>query len=152
MFKWYKRAAVCYVYLSDVPNQVDGTSNQTYQHPFEPSFRKSRWFTRGWTLQELIAPASVMFFSETWEHLGSKKALERLISEITKTPVQALRGSPLDGFSVAERISWAEGRRTKYEEDEVYSLLGMFGVYMVPNYGEGKDYAFQRLHEEIQKV
>jgi Heterokaryon incompatibility protein (HET) len=152
MFKWYKRAAVCYVYLSDVPNQSDDANSQSRQYPFEPAFQKSRWFTRGWTLQELIAPASVRFFSKTWENIGSKESLERQISEITKIPVEALRGSPLDGFSVAERISWAEMRHTRYEEDKVYSLLGMFGVHLLPNYGEGKDYAFQRLHEEIQRV
>jgi hypothetical protein len=152
MFKWYKRAAVCYVYLSDVPTQSDDACDQSNQYPFEPTFRKSRWFTRGWTLQELIAPASVKFFSKAWEYLGSKESLERQISEITKIPVEALRGSPLDGFSVVERISWSKIRHTKYEEDQVYSLFGIFGVHLPLIYGERKDHAFQRLHEEIQKV
>jgi Heterokaryon incompatibility protein (HET) len=152
MFKWYQRAEVCYVYLTDVPSQSDDAGDQSGQYPFEASFRKSRWFTRGWTLQELISPASVRFFSKSWQNLGSKKSLERQISEISKIPVEALRGSPLDEFSIAERNSWAEMRHTKYEEDQVYSLLGIFGVYMPLNYGEGKDYALQRLHEEAQKA
>jgi hypothetical protein len=111
MFRWYQNATKCYVYLSDVsrpPFDTDDKSNE----PWESTFRKSRWFTRGWTLQELIAPASVEFFSEEGEILGNKASLEGLICEITGIPVKALRGGSLSDFSVTERMSWSEKRET----------------------------------------
>ena len=115
------------------------------------AFRTSRWFTRGWTLQELIAPTSVEFFSENWELLGDRKSLERHICEITGIPSQALRGSPLAEFSTTERMSWAETRQTTREEDIAYSLLGMFDVYMPLIYGEGRANAVGRLQEAIDR-
>jgi hypothetical protein len=152
MFRWYQNATKCYAYLEDVPGPEIDASGESYQTPSELSLGKSRWFTRGWTLQELIAPKVVEFYSQDWHHIGSKASLEREISKITSIPVQALRESRLDGFSTTERISWGEKRQTKYEEDKAYSLFGLFGVFMPPNYGEGKDYAFQRLHDEIDRV
>ena len=118
---------------------------------WESAFRKSRWFTRGWTLQELIAPPSVEFFSSEGKRLGDKKSLERQIHEITGMAVQALQGRALSEFSVDERLSWAEKRETKREEDKAYSLLGIFDIYMPLIYGEGMDNAFRRLREEIDK-
>src|SRR5947207_174581 len=115
-------------------------------------FRKSRWFTRGWTLQELIAPASVEFFSLEGKRLGDKKSLERQVHEITGIPVPALQGSALSHFSVSARFSWAEKRETKRKEDMAYSLLGIFDIYMPLIYGEGRDNAFIRLREAIKKT
>ena len=149
MFRWYRDAAKCYVFLSDVPT-VDG-ENRSHQLPWKSAFRASRWFTRGWTLQELIAPTSVEFFSKDRELLGDKKSLERYICEITRIPSKALRGSPLAGFSVTERISWAETRQTTREEDQAYSLLGIFDVYMPLIYGEGRANAVGRLQEAIDR-
>jgi Heterokaryon incompatibility protein (HET) len=149
MFRWYQHSAKCYVYLEDVKDpEIDpsGESRQTL------SLGSSRWFTRGWTLQELIAPKVVEFYSQDWHHIGSKASLEQQINNITHIPVQALRESRLDRFSTTERISWGEKRNTKYEEDKVYSLFGICGVFMPLNYGEGKDYAFQRLRDEIDRV
>jgi hypothetical protein len=147
MFRWYRNATKCYVYLSDV--SLTGQDPIT-QH-WALNFRKSRWFTRGWTLQELIAPSSVEFFSIEGQLLGSKHLLEQQVQEITGIAVKALQGHALSEFSVAERLSWAEFRETKREEDKAYSLLGMFNVNMPPLYGEGMESAFQRLHEEIGK-
>ncbi len=153
MFQWYQNAEKCYVYLEDVPGPRTGTGGGRSHHAsWELSLQKSRWFSRGWTLQELIAPRTVDFFSMEWDFLGSKLSLERQISEITKIPVPALRESRLDRFNFTERISWGETRQTKYEEDKVYSLLGICGVYMPLNYGEGRDYASQRLYDEIDRV
>jgi hypothetical protein len=149
MFRWYKRAEKCYVYLEDVPDRRVDAGDQTL---WELSLQNSRWFTRGWTLQELIAPAIVEFYSTNWGSLGSKASLERQICGITGIPVEALRGSPLEGFSIVERMSWAEKRQTKFEEDLVYSLLGLFGVSLCHNYGETKAYALQRLNDEIKRV
>ena len=120
--------------------------------PWELSFRKSKWFTRGWTLQEPVAPAIVEFFSEEGEQLGNKKSLERHIHEVTGIPVKALRGSLLSDFSVPERMLWAEKRETTRKEDKAYSLLGIFDVYMPLIYGEGGENAFKRLREEMDKV
>jgi hypothetical protein len=152
MFRYYRNAAKCYVYLPDV-SQQPSDSDQTLPHPWESAFLRSRWFTRGWTLQELLAPKNVEFFSENDEHLGSKMSLERQIREATGIPVKALRGeTPLSEFSVVERISWAEKRETKYPEDKAYSLLGLLGVFMPLNYGEGEGNAFRRLRNEIKSA
>ncbi|KAF2434644.1 kinesin light chain 1, partial [Tothia fuscella] len=152
MFRWYRDAAKCYVYLPDVSIPTFSTDDNTDLLPWESKFRNSTWFTRGWTLQELIAPVSVQFFSQNGEELGSRASLERHICEITGIPAEALRGSPLSSFSVAERMSWAEKRRTAREVDKAYSLLGIFNVYMPLIYGEGVENAFKRLREEIDKA
>jgi hypothetical protein len=152
MFRWYRSAVKCYVYLSDVPRPAFDTDDKSHQPPWESAFRNSRWFTRGWTLQELIAPTSVEFFFKDWEQLGNKVSLERHIREITGIPVKALQGVPLSDFSVAERISWAGKRETTRKEDKAYSLLGIFDVYMPLIYGEGIEKAFKRLREEIDKA
>jgi hypothetical protein len=136
------------VYLSDV--SISG-SIKNNQWTWEPAFQKSRWFTRGWTLQELIAPASVEFFSVEGERLGDKKSLERQIHEITGITAQALQGGPLSQFSVKERISWTEKRETKREEDAAYSLLGIFDIHMPLIYGEGRKKALVRLQKEIKE-
>ncbi|KAF2729085.1 WD40 repeat-like protein [Polyplosphaeria fusca] len=151
MFDWYRNAARCYVYLSDVsgfsPNEHD-----THVPPWEAEFTKSKWFTRGWTLQELLAPSSVDFFTHDGMKLGHKGSLEEQIRKITGIPKLALQGVPLSQFSVNERLLWKEGRQTKLEEDKAYSLLGLFGVRMPPIYGEGVGSAFQRLLDEARKV
>ncbi|OCL06526.1 hypothetical protein AOQ84DRAFT_390134, partial [Glonium stellatum] len=118
---------------------------------WEEAFRASRWFTRGWTLQELIAPRLVDFFSLEGQQLGSKWALETEIHDITGIAKNALRGDTLSNFSIKERRSWAERRNTTIEEDAAYCLIGIFDVPMVPNYGERRDQAFRRLEEEIHR-
>ncbi|TGJ85255.1 hypothetical protein E0Z10_g3491 [Xylaria hypoxylon] len=152
MFKWYKNAAKCYVYLSDVQNTTKPPNSPWRRPDWEPAFRKSRWFTRGWTLQELIAPHSVEFFSSEGVRLGDKTTLAQEVHQITSIDLTALRGSRLSDFSIEKRMSWAQNRRTKEKEDEVYSLLGLFDVHLVPIYGEGKEKAHRRLCEEIEKL
>ncbi|KAN0072275.1 HET domain containing protein [Elaphomyces granulatus] len=151
MFRWYRDAAKCYVYLADVSRPALDADIMSSQRPWEMSFRNSRWFTRGWTLQELVSPASVEFFSKEREQLGDKRSLERHIHEVTGIPVRALRGNSLSDFSVPERMSWAEKRETTRKEDKAYSLLGIFDIYMPLIYGEGRENAFKRLREEIDK-
>jgi Heterokaryon incompatibility protein (HET) len=151
MFRWYRNAAKCYVYLADVSKSAFDTDGELSQY-WESYFQKSRWFARGWTLQDLIAPALVEFFSREGEYLGDKRSLERHIVEATGIPVEALRGSPLSNFSISERMSWVEDRGTTREEDKVYSLLGIFDVHMPLIYGEGKQKAFKRLREEIDRA
>jgi hypothetical protein len=150
MFRWYQKAARCYVYLSDVSTNDYDQVNPSLQS-WEPALRKSRLFTRGWTLQELLAPSSVEFFCSNGKRLGDKRSLERLLSEITGIAVRVLQGAPLAEFSVDERMSWAKDRQTKREEDKAYALLGIFGIYMPLIYGEGMESAIGRLHEEIDK-
>jgi hypothetical protein len=151
MFRWYQRATKCYVYLSDVSVPKEVTHAESFPISWEHAFRRSRWFTRGWTLQELLAPTSVEFFSREGKHLGSRVSLEQEIHEITGIPTEALRDQKLTRFSVEERMSWATGRTTTLKEDKVYCLLGIFGVFLSLIYGEGEDYATMRLKEEIQK-
>ncbi|EAT85426.2 hypothetical protein SNOG_06775 [Parastagonospora nodorum SN15] len=129
MFSWYQNAKKCYVYLSDVEyNTPDAESESSPR--WKPAFRKSKWFNRGWTLQELLAPASVVFYSKEGDLLGDKQSLKDTIHEITGIPIEALQGSPLTDFSVAERFSWTEYRETTREEDAAYCLLGIFGIYI----------------------
>jgi hypothetical protein len=151
MFRWYRDAAKCYVYLSDVSLPTIDIGDKSDQLPWESAFRTSRWFTRGWTLQELIAPISVEFFSKNREFLGDKKSLERPICEITRIPSKALRGGPLAEFGATEQMSWAETRQTTREEDMAYSLLGIFDVHMPLIYGEGRANAVGRLREAIDR-
>lgn len=174
MFRWYRDSAKCYAFLADVStcdNDYKRTG-QTWKSAFRKdglaskrqpivsrgsqsglnwkmAFRMSRWFTRGWTLQELIAPKTVEFFSREGEYLGNRNTLEETIHEITGIPVDALRGTPLSSFSVEERMRWTEGRTTRRQEDKAYCLLGIFKVFMPLIYGEG-DNAFARLKREIQ--
>ena len=152
MFRWYRDAAKCYVYLSDVSRPALDANDKSSQLLWESSFRKSRWFTRGWTLQELLAPASVEFFSKEGKKIGNKESLERYVHEITEIPVKALQGSPLSDFSVTERFLWGKKRETTRKEDKAYSLLGIFDIYMTPIYGEGRDNAFKRLRKEIDEA
>ncbi|KAF2008245.1 hypothetical protein BU24DRAFT_210045, partial [Aaosphaeria arxii CBS 175.79] len=117
---------------------------------WEASFRASEWFTRGWTLQELIAPVSVEFFTcEGWR-LGNKESLEQLVHEITGIPLAALRNCPLDQFTTCERMTWAKNRKTTEEEDSVYCLLGILDAAMPVSYGEGRENALRRLQIEIE--
>jgi hypothetical protein len=148
MFRWYQNAKKCYVYLSDVEcNTPDAYSEAC--RGWEPAFRKSRWFTRGWTLQELLAPASVTFYSKEGELLGDKQSLKDTIHEITGIPVEALSGSRLSDFSVDDRFSWADNRQTTREEDRAYCLLGIFAVHLPLIYSEGEENAFSRLRDAV---
>jgi hypothetical protein len=116
---------------------------QLHESTWEASFGKSRWFTRGWTLQELLAPASIDFFSSEHQRLGDKDSLEQQIHEITRISVTALRGDPLDEVSVPERMAWTAGRQTMQEEDMAYSLIGIFGVSMEFRYDERMERALE---------
>jgi hypothetical protein len=150
MFRWYKNAVKCYAYLSDI-SVLDDKVKGDSKFDFESAFRNTKWFTRGWTLQELLAPSSVEFFSADYKRLGDKLSLEGLIHERTGIPVEALQGYNPTKFSVDERVSWIAKRETKHEEDMAYSLLGIFGVFLPLIYGEGRENAFRRLREEVNK-
>jgi hypothetical protein len=151
MFKWYHNADRCFVYLSDVSTDGWDTNADISQPQFESALRESRWFTRGWTLQELLAPSSVEFFSREGKRLGDKISLERQIYEITGIPLEAIHGAPLSQFTVEQRLSWAAKRTTKRKEDEAYCLLGIFDIFMPLLYGEGKENAFVRLQKAIDE-
>lgn len=144
MFQWYRNAQVCYAFLSDVPSNDDA-------HHKDSHFRKCRWFTRGWTLQELVAPLHVTFFGADWKEIGTKSSLRDVISDITGMPSNVLLFNHPGEISVAQRMSWAAGRKTSRVEDQAYCLLGLFGVSMPTIYGEGEN-AFIRLQLEIMKT
>ncbi|KXX77916.1 Vegetative incompatibility protein HET-E-1 [Madurella mycetomatis] len=144
MFRWYRDAAICYAFLSDVP------SGDRHQDP-RSAFSASRWFQRGWTLQELLAPLNFRFYDAAWRCIGTKGDLCDTIEEITGIPASFLLGiADLHQASVAQRMSWAAGRVTKRQEDVAYCLIGIFGVSMPMIYGEGVK-AFDRLQEQIMK-
>jgi Heterokaryon incompatibility protein (HET) len=145
MFRWYQQSAICYAYLCDVPDDVNLDDDTEYS-----AFVECSWFTRGWTLQELIAPRELKFYSTNWIHLGDKRSLRSLISDITGIDGITLALGTFDHASVAQRMSWASNRHTTRVEDIAYCLLGIFGINMPLLYGE-KEAAFIRLQEEIAK-
>ena len=144
MWRWYVCAEVCYAYLADVPSDCE------LDKPNSP-FRNSRWHKRGWTLQELLAPALVIFLANDWKSIGTKQRLATLLNSITSVRIRVLqRAESIFSVSVAERMSWAATRFTTRVEDEAYCLLGIFGITMPTLYGEGTQ-AFRRLQQEIAR-
>lgn len=143
MFQWYASATLCYVYLSDVAYLPNATEDEV-----KSSLATSRWTSRGWTLQELLAPPHVVFYSSDWQVCGTRSNLLAILAEITRIDEPYLNGRRLDDASVAQRMSWAAKRATSREEDQAYCLLGIFNVNMPLIYGE-KSKAFRRLQEAI---
>jgi hypothetical protein len=137
MYTWYKQAAVCFVYLYDVEGRDD--------------INQSSWFTRGWTLQELIAPTKLYFYDSKWSPIASKHEISAELEAITGIPQDALQNFRHDDFCTAEKMAWAARRTTTREEDSAYCLLGLFNVNMPLLYGEGSK-AFLRLQEEIMRT
>ena len=154
MYKWYADAQDCYVYLSDVEltfNPEDDLDSA--------AFRKSRWFSRGWTLQELLAPRKVVFFTRSWDPISGfyrnssgAGPMVSLVTQITGVPGRYLNGGvKISTAPVCQKMAWAARRRTTRPEDEAYCLLGLFGLNMPLLYGEGSK-AFMRLQEQIMQV
>ena len=156
MYQWYQSSVKCYAYLSDVsscPYLMDETMHDSLDlQEWGRHVAASRWFTRGWTLQELIAPKHVEFYGREWTLVGSKDRLAKTLSEITQIDFEVLTGRvQVSSMSVAKRMCWAARRQTSRVEDRAYSLLGIFDVNMPLLYGEGAK-AFRRLQEEIIKI
>ncbi|KAF5363034.1 hypothetical protein D9758_012616 [Tetrapyrgos nigripes] len=145
MYQYYENAVVCYVYLFDVSGKLHPKNSAS-------DFKRSKWFTRGWTLQELLAPEVISFFDRDWTKIGTRWSLRDVISVVTTIPINVLEGRSIDEYSVAQKMSWAAHRQTTRPEDEAYCLMGIFGVSMSPIYGEGGDKAFMRLQQEIIRV
>ncbi|TGO54944.1 hypothetical protein BCON_0099g00080 [Botryotinia convoluta] len=138
MYRWYQESAVCYTYLSDL-EEID-------------SLDQSRWFSRGWTLQELIAPHHLLLFDMHWRLLGTKTEHVDEIARITDILRDVILGHRYPGScNVAQRISWASKRETTRKEDMAYCLMGLFDIHILPMYGEGSENAFLRLQQEILK-
>lgn len=172
MYKWYQDALECYAYLIDVTASPEDTVR------VDVEFRESRWFRRGWTLQELIAPRTVIFLTQHWQRIYATTAMQgwqrieamnmrrpwgvpqpkmpvmnmnaaTVVSQITRIPLDVLRaGLILTSYSFAQRLSWMASRSTSREEDQAYSLFGLFGLNMPLLYGEGSK-ALQRLQVEV---
>ncbi|KAM5545998.1 hypothetical protein V8D89_000124 [Ganoderma adspersum] len=151
MYAWYRSATICYAFLADVPTSPSRNALDPRSWTSTVAFRKSRWFRRSWTLQELIAPRTVVFLSIEWQFLGTKSTLAQVIEEVTGIYSAMLRHQmSLSEVPVAKRMSWAAKRKATRKEDEAYSLLGIFDISMSTLYGEGAR-AFIRLQEEILK-
>ncbi|KAI0540554.1 heterokaryon incompatibility protein-domain-containing protein [Xylaria digitata] len=163
MFRWYQDSGACFAYLSDV-SVAPGDANSPGDDA-EPgwmnSFKESQWFTRGWTLQELLAPRQLIFFDRDWNECDAADALDQEIYDITGIDIREVsshpraeegeEGTSLQELQVGQRMSWAVHRETTRVEDRAYSLLGVFNINMPLLYGEGKR-SFQRLQEEIMQV
>ncbi|KAK3050071.1 hypothetical protein LTR09_008726 [Extremus antarcticus] len=156
MYKWYQEAAVCYIYLADLdgcPKLTDAdilrSGDSADKRYWGALFRESRWFRRGWTLQELIAPNKLCFFDKSWNFIGTLKDLAATVSDITNIHLSMLRNeNKPEDFSIAQRMSWAAHRETTRVEDRAYSLLGVLDITISIRYGEGSQ-AFTRLQEAI---
>ncbi|KAI1284515.1 heterokaryon incompatibility protein-domain-containing protein [Xylaria sp. FL0933] len=136
MFDWYQRAAVCYVYLGDVPPSKPGED-------IEKAFSRARWLTRGWTLQEFLAASPIRLFDSAWQKIEpSNFPIRYMVSRIDKDTWKTT--------DVPTRLSWAASRQTSRQEDMAYCLLGLLGINMPLLYGEGSS-AFPRLLEELIK-
>ncbi|KAL9073767.1 MAG: hypothetical protein Q9157_004632 [Trypethelium eluteriae] len=145
MYLWYEKANKCYTYLEDVPADVNTKS-------IGSELTRTGWATRGWTLQELLAPPVVMFYSKDWVQIGTKDTLSYVLSRTTGIDEDLLtRKKVLDQASIAKRMFWAGRRNVTRPEDIAYCLMGIFSVNMPMLYGEGGTKAFLRLQEEIMK-
>lgn len=158
MYIYYEKSSICIAYLVDVDVDVSSPSEDLAM-----SLASSRWFTRGWTLQELIAPAVVEFYNKDWVEIGTKVSLSSTLEKITTIPAAlfsqawhtltagGMARQSLHLLSVAQKLSWAAGRETTRAEDIAYCLMGLFDVHMPLLYGEGEAKAFARLQAEIAK-
>ncbi|KAI0483980.1 HET-domain-containing protein [Xylariaceae sp. FL0804] len=166
MYAYYRDANVCLIYLRDVPGPPSPTEQQQQQEQQEEeqeeetrreaqlgAVRASVWFSRGWTLQELLAPARRRFFAEDWTEIPGGEGLDDVLAAASGIDHAVIRDRDIvPKYSVAERMSWAAGRRTTRPEDAAYSLMGIFGVSMPVLYGEGMTKAFMRLQAEIMQM
>ncbi|KAM7207837.1 Heterokaryon incompatibility protein (HET) domain containing protein [Naviculisporaceae sp. PSN 640] len=145
MFRWYKDSAVCFVWLSDLRCSTETSTEEDFFY----NMSKCRWFSRGWTLQELIAPREILFYDYNWTVQGTKRSLLTSLAKITSIDHAVLANdADLSTVPVARRMAWAHGRVTTRVENMAYSLLGIFDVNMPMIYGEGEK-AFLRLQEAI---
>ncbi|KAE9965765.1 hypothetical protein EG327_000339 [Venturia inaequalis] len=150
MFRYYAQAAYCVVFLEDYEDS---------SRPVRKRMAACKWFTRGWTLQELIAPQEIDFVSSSWKLIGKRSELAAAISEISGIALSIMsdntsaetRSLPYSRASVAQRMSWVANRATTRDEDMAYCLMGLFDISMPILYGEGLSKAFRRLQEEIIK-
>jgi hypothetical protein len=168
MYRYYEEATKCLVYLNDFEgsskpydenesSELHDENESSKSHDEKESlesydFSKVEWFTRGWTLQELIAPKKVIFYNKDWKKFGkrSEDSVAKAICKVTKIPIEVLNGGkPHYKYSVAQIMSWAANRKTTRGEDMSYSLFGLFDVNLTPIYGEGARKAFLRLQEAI---
>lgn len=140
MYDWYADATICYTYLFDVHDARN-----------ERQFEESSWFTRSWTLQELLAPPEMHFYTSDWIRIGSRSDMVKNISKSTAIPHPVIERFNRSEHSVAERMRWAASRNATRPEDIAYSLLGIFDINIPLLYGEGTK-AFQRLQEAIMSV
>ncbi|KXJ89450.1 heterokaryon incompatibility protein-domain-containing protein, partial [Microdochium bolleyi] len=147
MFAWYQGAQVCFAFLSDI--QWTRVFQDSYRKDVLQALGRSRWFTRGWTLQELLAPSEVVFLDRTWTKIGTKEGFSDVLESLTSIRrVFLVFPKRVEDASVAERLSWASHRQTSRKEDMAYCLLGLLGINMPLLYGEGHR-AFLRLQHEI---
>ncbi|KAH7145566.1 heterokaryon incompatibility protein-domain-containing protein [Dactylonectria estremocensis] len=150
MLEWYRQSTCCYAYLEDFNLPLKQNADTISRAAFD-QLTQCRWFTRGWTLQELIAPTEVVFFSRAWEMIGTKETLKHDLAEITGIEKAVLENvAYMSAIPVGRRMSWAAKRQTTRVEDMAYCLMGIFNVNMPLLYGE-REKAFIRLQEEIAR-
>jgi hypothetical protein len=151
MYRWYKISTRCVVVLEDVElhqNSMEQPTSVLTKDELTVILCKSRWITRGWTLQELLAPSTITFYDAHWKEITTKATSITILSDVTRIPEYVLVTGDLSRNSIAQKMSWAAKRTTSRVEDVAYSLLGLFDIHMPMLYGERQN-AFLRLQEEI---
>lgn len=150
MYSWYQKSKCCMVFLSDMHRCSTIVDEDERSEAEYKVFQACKWFTRGWCLQELLAPSTVIFYDQDWKEVGNKVSMEMLISRASGIKAEHLQYPTTASISIAQKMSWAARRQTTRIEDEAYCLLGIFRVNMPLLYGEGSN-AFKRLQQEIIK-
>ncbi|KAF8194106.1 hypothetical protein BJ912DRAFT_190096 [Pholiota molesta] len=147
MYRWYAESSLCIAYLGNTTSLQDLAADP--------------WFERGWTLQELLAPKRVKFYTKDWKpltHHHNDKSMEaehccKILTTISRptgiSPGALLSFEPGIKGGVASKMVWAATRKTTRGEDHAYSLMGIFAVSISSAYGEGAERAFFRLVEAI---
>jgi len=150
MYRWYENSRICYAYLHDVHGSSFPVASDYARYSKSKGWPE--WFSRGWTLQEMIASRDVQFFNKDWHPIGDKRTLSPILEYVTQVPQHILKeGLSSNRPCVAQIMSWAANRTTTRVEDRAYSLMGLLDVNMPMMYGEGKK-AFHRLQLEIIRM
>jgi hypothetical protein len=96
MYRWYRDSEVCFAYIVDVSSLPIGGETDGFADQIQ-AFKKSRWFSRGWTLQELIEPRKRVFFSGDWSLIYfsndefDKASRDELLTSITGVRTDVLQ-------------------------------------------------------------
>ncbi|GAW13647.1 hypothetical protein ANO14919_030350 [Xylariales sp. No.14919] len=132
MFSWYRQAGKCLAFLDDI-NGLDDLGS-------------SRWFTRGWTLQELIAPDNVRFYNKDWSFVCDRFSMFEKLSDITGVDEMVLRhGHEPELSNWDDHVHELEIHEYQctcgirgYDSDKLRGVLDTFSVATIMSWAAGR--------------